>query len=389
MAGLQKLSDTFVKSKGLAPGRYQDGGGLFLNVTGKGTRSWVVRLQGLGTGRKRKDFGLGSYPSVSLAAARDLAAQYREWVAAGLDPKAERTKRHTVPLFKDAAKEVYDANKGEWKNAKHRAQWWSTLETYAFPTLGDMRVNSIDTDHVLAVLMPIWTTKMETARRLRQRINMVLDWAVAKKYRAHPLHVSALNKALPSIKRKVRHHPAMEYAEIADFLPRLRERETMARLALEALIFTATRSNEVRLAEWKELDLESGLWTIPAARMKAGKPHVVPLSPQAVRVFERAVELKTVGQNTIFAGARRGRPLSDMALLKVMRDMGLEAVPHGFRSSFRDWVSEETDYSGDIAEAALAHTIRDKTEAAYRRGKLLAKRRALMTEWADFCEGVD
>lgn len=387
MAALNKLTDKFVNASRLEPGTYQDGGGLFLKVAKKGSRSWIVRLQGLGTTGERKDFGLGGYPAVSLSAAREKAAQYREWIADGKDPKVERSKEYDIPTFENAARTVYEANKGEWKNAKHRAQWWSTLETYAFPKLGDMKVSVIDTEHALAVLSPIWTQKPETARRVRQRIMMVLDWSHAKRYREQPLHIAAVNKALPKVKRKVRHHPAMPYAEVASFLPVLRERETMARLALEALLFTATRSNEVRLAEWKELDLDNALWSIPGSRMKAGQPHVVPLSEQAVRVFKRATELKTIGQGYVFAGHRRGKPLSDMALLKVMRDQGLEAVPHGFRSSFRDWVSEETDYSGDIAEAALAHTIRNKTDAAYRRGKLLEKRRKLMADWADYCEG--
>ncbi|MBO9510606.1 site-specific integrase [Erythrobacter sp. A6_0] len=380
---MAKLAATFIKSKDLEPGRYQDGAGLFLNVTKSGTRSWVVRLQSNG---KRRDFGLGSFPTVSLQRARELAVETRETLARGLDPKSEKVRLRSIPTFEAAAKSVFDANKGEWRNAKHRAQWWTTLETYAFPKIGEMQVNEIDTDHVLAVLAPIWTAKPETARRVRQRIVMVLDWATGKKLREHPLHVRGVNQALPKVKRSIRHHPAMEYSEIAAFLVMLRQRETMARLALELLILTATRSNEVRLAKWCEFDLDQGEWTIPASRMKAGKKHVVPLPPRAVKILERARELKTVGQDYVFAGARRGKPLSDMALLKIMRDMSLEAVPHGFRSSFRDWVSEETDYPRDIAEAALAHTIRDKTEAAYRRGKLLEKRRRLMGEWAAYCD---
>lgn len=393
MAALNKLTDKLVSSSRLDPGSYQDGGGLFLKVSPKGTKSWVVRLQGPGTIEKgktvRKDFGLGPYPSVSLQQAREKAAQYRALVADGVNPRHARNRALEEPTFAEAAKSVYDENKGQWKNAKHRAQWWSTLETYAFPTLGTMKVSAIDTDHVYEALLPIWTAKPETARRLRQRIVMVLDWSHAKLFRDQPLYIAAVNRALPKVKRKVRHHPAMPYSEISDFLPKLRATETMARLALEAAILTATRSNEVRLAEWKELDLDKGLWAIPASRMKAGQPHVVPLSAQAVRVFGRAVELKTVGQQYVFAGARHGKPLSDMALVKVMRNFELEAVPHGFRSSFRDWVSEETDYVGDLAEAALAHTIKNKTDAAYRRGKLLEKRRTLMQEWADYCEGLD
>ena len=387
MATLNKLTDKLVSSSKLRPGSYQDGGGLFLKVSPKGTKSWVARLQGLGTGGKRLDFGLGGYPAVSLQHAREKAAEHRGLIAEGKNPRHARDRALEVPTFAQAARSVYDENKGEWKNAKHRAQWWTTLETYAFPKIGDMKVSAIDTDHVHEVLLPIWTTKAETARRLRQRIMMVLDWSHAKRHRDQPLHIASVNRALPNVKRKVRHHPAMPYAEVADFLRELRSKVTMARLALEAAILTATRSNEVRLAEWKELDLENGLWSIPALRMKAGQPHVVPLSDQAVRVFERASELKTIGQKYVFAGARHGKPLSDMALLKVMRDLKLEFVPHGFRSSFRDWVSEETDHVSDIAEAALAHTIRNKVDAAYRRGKLLDKRRKLMQEWSDYCDG--
>ena len=381
-----KLSASFVSQKTIEPGRYQDGDGLFLTV-GKGkARSWVVRVQKDG---KRKDYALGSARTVTLALAREKAQEVREQVAAGLDPATERKRAREMPTFRQAAQQVFDENKGEWKNAKHRAQWLSSLERYAFPELGDRRVSDIDTGHVLAVLAPIWLTVPETARRVRQRIVAVLDWAHGHNYRDEPLHVTAVNKALPQKKRVVRHQPAMDYAEISSFLSRLRERETMARLALEAAILTATRSGEVRLAKWKELDLENALWRIPASRMKANKAHVVPLSSSALAVFKRAKELRYIGQEYIFAGGRRGRPLSDMALLKVMRDMDLDAVPHGFRSSFRDWVAEETDYPSDLAEAALAHTIRNKVEAAYRRGKLLNKRADLMQAWADYCEPAD
>lgn len=380
---MAKLSASFVSQKHIEPGRYQDGDGLFLNVGKKGARSWVVRLQKDG---KRKDFGLGSAHAVSLAQAREKARECREQIAAGLDPIAERNRAREIPTFRDAAQQVFDENKSEWKNAKHRAQWLSSLERYAFSSIGDRRVCDIDTDHVLSVLSAIWLTVPETARRVRQRIVFVLDWSHAAGFREEPLHISAVNRALPKKKRVVRHQPAMEYSEIADFLPRLRERETMARLALEAAIFTATRSGEVRLAKWSELDLENALWRIPGSRMKVGQPHVVPLSTSALKVFQRAAELRYVGQEYIFAGARRGRPLSDMALLKVMRDMGLTAVPHGFRSSFRDWVSEETEHPSDLADAALAHTIRDKVDAAYRRGKRLKKRAKLMQDWSDYCE---
>ncbi len=370
---------------GLGPGRHHDGGGLYLNITPKMTRSWFVRYQRHG---KRHDLGLGSYPAVGLADARDKNRGLREQLANGLDPKAERTRAKQVPTFREAAKIVYDANKGEWRNPKHVAQWWSTLETYVFPRIGDLQVSAIGSDHVIEVLEPIWLTKPETARRVRQRVFMVLDWATGKKFREFPVHREGVNNSLPRIKRVVRHRPAMEFAEIRNFLPVLRERETMGRMALEAAILTATRSGEVRLARWPEVNFEEALWSIPGERMKAGKPHVIPLSRQALAIFERARELRYEGQEFIFAGAKRGRPLSDMTLLKAMRDMGLESVPHGFRSSFRDWGAEETEFQSEAIRVCMAHSISDKVDRAYRRGKHLKKRRAIMQAWADYCEGV-
>lgn len=380
---MPKLTALFVANV-TDPGRYGDGDGLFLEVGKRSGKSWIVRVQSEG---KRYDYGLGSASKVSLAEAREQARVVRSQRVKGIDPRDERKKAAGIPTFREAALTVYNLHKGEWKNPKHSAQWWTTVETYALPKIGALKVSDITTGHILDVLEPIWTVKPETARRVRQRVVAVMDWAHGQGYRSDPLHVSAVNSALPKIKRTVRHHPAVEYDKAAAFLAKLRERETMGRLALQAVLLTACRSGEVRGAAWSEVDLDNALWSIPGNRMKAGQPHVVPLSTQAVAVFRRALELRTDKAKLVFPGARSGSPLSDMALLKVMRDLGLEEVPHGLRSTFRDWVSELTDYGADLADAALAHTIKNKVDRAYRRGKLLQKRRKLMQDWADYCEG--
>jgi integrase len=258
------------------------------------------------------------------------------------------------------------------------------LEVYAFPTLGDRLVSDIDGPAVREVLAEIWTAKPETARRVRQRIGAVLDWAYSKGHRETEAPMRSLSKGLPRQPKKDGHHAAMPFTDVPVFMTRLRERESWGRLALEAAILTAARSGEIRGAKWSEVDLEKALWTVPAERMKAGKEHVVPLSPAALRVFRRAYELRTESCPFVFHGAKRDKPLSDMTLMKVLRDHGESVTAHGFRSSFRDWVSEDTQFSGDLAEAALAHAIPNKVEAAYRRGNLLEKRRVLMDAWGKF-----
>jgi len=378
-----RLSATFVKAD-RAPGRYTDGDGLYLVVAPGGSKSWVCRVQKSG---KRRDIGLGSAKKVSLAQARTQAAKVRSQIEAGIDPIRERTKEAGIPTFRKAAAIVYDEHHATWKNKKHAAQWLTTLTTYAFPHIGDMSVSLIDGQHVRDVLLPIWLTKQETARRVRQRIAMVIDWAVAKGYREHALAMAALNKSLPKVKRKVEHQAALPYAEVRTFVARLRERASVGRLAFELLVLTALRSGEIRGAVWGEFDLKAKLWTIPAERMKAGEEHVVPLSEDALKVLEKAAVYRRSTDELVFPGMRRDSQLSDMTLTKICRDMGLKAVPHGFRSSFRDWVSEETDFEREIAEMALAHTIGNKVEAAYRRGKLLEKRRVMMAAWANYCMG--
>lgn len=365
-----------------SPGRYGDGDGLFLLVGTSGNRSWVCRVQ---KGGRRRDIGLGSEKKVSLAQARQLATEVRSQVQAGIDPVAERKRREGIPTFREAAAKVFAEHKKNWRNAKHRAQWLSSLEAYAFPVFGDVAVSEVEGPVVRDALVAIWLEKPETARRVRQRIVSVIDWAIAKGYRTLPLPIAAINKSLPKVKKRDAHHTALPYAKVPEFMASLRKRESIGRLAFEALILTAARSGEIRQAVWSELDLEARLWTIPAARMKSDREHVVPLSDAAIDVFKRASAHKEARSELVFPGMRAGKPMSDMTLNKICRDMEVAAVPHGFRSTFRDWVSEETEFDGDIAEMALAHTIQNKVEAAYRRGNLLEKRRRLMDAWSKYC----
>lgn len=378
---------TALKIKNLTePGRYPDGDGLFLELNGKGSGRWLLRVQSKGI---RRDFGLGSLKGVSLADARDAAFVMRKKIAQGIDPVEERKQeRRIIPTFRDAAKLVHEEHEKAWKNGKHQNQWIATLTTYAFPKIGDVPVDKIEGPAIRDVLAPIWLSKPETARRVRQRIGTVLDWACAKGFRATEAPMRSLSKGLPRQPKKDGHFAAMPYAEVPDFVEKLSERESVGRLALEALILTAARSGEIRGALWSELDLQAGLWTIPATRMKMGRPHIVPLSPEATATFECAKKYKTGAGELVFPGQDVKKPLSDMTLLKILRDGELKVTVHGFRSAFRDWVAEQTDYSGEVAEAALAHTVSNKVEAAYRRTDFLDKRRLLMRDWAAFCKKV-
>lgn len=376
-----KLTATGVKAI-KSPGRYGDGAGLFLLVGPSGSASWVLRAQKAGT---RRDIGLGSLAKVSLAIARTKAIEARCQIEAGLNPVTERKKARGIPTFRQAATLVHAEQSKAWRNGKHHAQWIKTLETYAFPTIGELPVSVVDAPAVRDLLAHIWLSKNETARRVRQRVGAVVDWAVGKGYREASLPMAVINRSLPKATVRAGHHAALAFTDVPSFMLRLREKETWGRLALEAAILTAGRSGEIRGAVWSEVDLDAALWTIPAARMKAGKPHVVPLAPAAKAVFQRAWHLRTGDGALVFQGTKRGKPLSDMTLLKVLRDMDAGCTVHGFRSSFRDWVSEQTNFPGEIAEAALAHAIENKTEAAYRRGNLLEKRRGMMSAWADYC----
>jgi integrase len=323
---------------------------------------------------------------VSLAEAREMAASYRKLARDGGDPLAERRKeRRTVPSFQQAARRVHAEHAAAWKNAKHAAQWLNTLVEYVFPGLGDRRVDYIDTPDVLKVLSPIWLTKPETARRVRQRIGTVLDWAKAAGFRTGENPVAGVAKGLPKQFDRDDHHAALPYAEVPKFIRSLRESDTSeaAKLAFEFLILTATRTGEVLGARWPELDFEQQTWTIPAKRMKSGRQHTVPLSVPCLDILARAKALSGSGAY-VFPGRSADKPLSNMVFLMTLRRMGRDVTTHGFRSSFRDWASERTSFPREVCEQALAHVVKDKTEAAYRRGDLLEKRRELMASWAAF-----
>lgn len=338
--------------------------------------------------------GLGAYPAISLAEARDLALLAKRQVIASIDPiderRRERQENSAKPTFASCAEQYIDAHKAGWQNAKHAAQWASTLDTYAHPKIGGLSVDQVGTRHILDVLQSIWTTKTETASRVRGRIENILDWAKVQGFRAgeNPArwrgHLDKL-LAAPSKVTSVRHHPALPYTELPEFMADLRGRSGIGALALEFTILTAVRSGETRLADWSEFDLESQLWVIPPRRMKARQEHRVPLSGRVVEILKHVRSFSDSA--LVFPGARFGRPLSDMSLTAVLRRMGRgNLTVHGFRSTFRDWAGDRTSFPPDVAEAALAHSIRNKVEAAYRRGDALEKRRKLMDQWAAYCQ---
>ncbi|NMW23313.1 integrase arm-type DNA-binding domain-containing protein [Rhodanobacter denitrificans] len=386
----KELSPLAIKRLSTEPGLHAVGGvaGLQLQVRG-GAVSWILRVL---IGGKRRDVGLGGYPSVTLSDARDKARSFRAKIDAGVDPVAERQAARaslmTALTFDEAAKRAIAVKAPEFKNAKHLAQWQSTLDTYASPLIGKLPVDKIDARHVYAVLDPIWTTKTETASRLRGRIEFVLDWATAAKHRTgdNPARWKGNLQPLlgkPSKLHKVKHHAALPATAMPGFIEALRQCAGIAARALEFAILTAARSIEVRGAAWSEIDVKAATWTVPAERMKAGKEHRVPLSPQALALLAKLPRMK--GADLVFP-APRGGVLSDMTLSAVMKRMKVDAVPHGFRSTFRDWASEISHYPQEMAEMALAHAIGNKVEAAYRRGDLLAKRTHMMTDWANFIE---
>jgi len=363
------------------PGRHGDGRGLFLYVKPSGSRSWVLRYQVQG---RRRDLGLGAYPDVSLAMARQRVTDARRMIAEGDDPIAKRQQANPK-TFKDAALELIESKRPGWKNAKHAAQWTSTLETYVFPKIGQVQVSKIETADVIGVLTPFWSVKPETANRVRQRIEAVIDYASAlgvrsgdnpARWRGHLDHL--LPK--PTKVRAVKHHPALGHSEIANFMGDLRSRTGVAARALGFTILTAARSGETRGMTWGEVDLENRTWTIPAVRMKVGKEHRVPLSAAAITHFGPRHDDATL---VFESEAKPGRPISDMSMTAVLRRMGRNGITvHGFRSTFRDWAGETTGFPREVIEAALAHGIKDKAEAAYARSDLYDKRRKLMEAWA-------
>lgn len=393
MAKIAKELSALEVNRLKSPGHHAVGGvsGLYLYVSESLARSWVLRVV---VGNKRRHMGLGGFPTVSLAQAKEKAREARLEVTRGIDPIALRqesisalkAKQATDKTFKQAALAYIEAHSDSWKNAKHRNQWINTLDAYAYPTIGSLLVRDVGQAQVLNVLEPIWKTKNETASRLRGRIETVLDWATVRKLRTgeNPARWKGhLDKLLPAPSKvqKVTHHRAMPVDDAPAFMQRLRLSKGIAPRALELGILCASRSGEVRGATWDEFDLKKAIWTIPASRMKAGKEHQVPLSTKAIELLKALPRME--GSSHVFPSTKGG-PLSDMTLTAVMRRMGVDAVPHGFRSTFRDWAGEKTNHPRDVAEHALAHAIGNQVEAAYRRGKALDKRRLMMQDWCDF-----
>jgi integrase len=377
------------------PGLYADGDGLYLQVTESGGRSWVFRFKANG---RTRDMGLGSLNTVGLAEARAMAAECRRLRFQGIDPiEARKSERAQARLeaarsitFDDCRDRFIASHRAAWANDKHLKQWESTLKTYVTPVFGKLPVQNVDVALVLKALEPIWTTKPETAGRVRGRIERILDWAKARGFRQGENsarwrgHLDTLLASRAKV-RRVTHHAALPYGELPGFLLKIRQRDAVAARALEFAILTAARTGEVLGARWDEIDLENKIWMVPATRMKAGREHRVPMSSAALAIVKR---LKAIRQNDfVFPGERSNSPLSNMSMLMMLRRMGrADLTVHGFRSTFRDWAAEQTNFPREMAEAALAHIVADRTERAYRRGDLFEKRRRLMAAWAAFCQ---
>jgi len=405
---LEKLSPLKVQRL-TAPGLYSDGGGLYLQIKAAGARSWVFRYR-MGGRKTPRDMGLGSLEMVSLADARGKATDKRNLILDGIDPiEARKHDKVAAALdaskaitFKECATAYIAVHREGWRNEKHAQQWTATLEAYAFPKIGKLPVRDIDAGAVLKVLeqkcddLPakptLWSGKTETATRVRGRIEAILDWAKVRQYRTgeNPARWRGnLEHSLPNRAKvqKVKHHAALPYGEIGAFMGALRAQEGTAARALEFVILTATRTSETIGARWDEIDQDKGLWIIPAERIKAGKEHRIPLSAPALAIIKQQAKVKE--GEFVFPGGKARKPLSTNALLALLKRMERAALTaHGFRSTFRDWAAEQTNYARDVAEMALAHTIGDKVEAAYRRGDLFKKRERLMADWAKFCGSI-
>ena len=362
------------------PGKYYDLHGLFLRIEPTGSRRWVQRVSVAG---RQREIGLGSADLVTLAEARELAVSNKKLARAGGDPLAAKQAHIAIPSLNEAIDKVIELNAPTWTNAKHAAQFKSTLTNYVTPKLGRRPVNDIQAADILSVLQPIWVDKNETARRVKQRIGTVMKWAIAQGYRSDEPTL-ALNQVLPKPNRKTKHRASLPYTEVSACLNSISQSYAMlsTKLAIELLVLTATRSSEVRLADWREVDLDAKTWTIPAARMKMQEEHVIPLSDRATEVLQQAKALGDDG--LIFPGMRSGRPMSDMTMSKLVKELGYPVDIHGFRTSFRTWVQEQTNTAHEVAERALAHKTTNKVEAAYARSDLFEKRRKLMDAWASY-----
>lgn len=371
----------------LGAGMHADGGGLYLVVDDTGARRWALRTTVHG---RRREIGLGPVSLLSLGEAREQARALRKVARAGGDPIAERDKdKRTSLTFADAARKVHaEQIVPNATNGKHVAQWITTLETYALPIIGSRPVHAVEQADVLRVLSPIWTEKPETARRIRQRLRTVLDWARTAGHRDGINPVEGVEKGLARQKDRTAHHAALSWRDLPALMPRIEESQGMGSLALQFTILTAARSGEVRLAIWAEIDLEARVWTIAPERMKAGREHRVPLSKSALAILEKLRPLAVNDQSLLFPSKRAAKPLSDMTLAAVLKRLGESVTVHGMRSTFRDWAEENTSYPHEVKEAALAHAVKNKVEAAYRRTDLFDKRIAMMDAWASYATGA-
>lgn len=383
-----KLTKKLVENAG--PGRHGDGGGLYLVVDPSGARRWIVRVTVKGQKNRkgaplRTDFGLGGADVVSLVQARERALEYRRMAKQGLNPRYNA--KQDVPTFAEVAEQVHIERLPTWKNAKHAQQWINTLREYAFPKIGRMPVDSIGQPEVLMCLSPIWTEKHETARRLSQRIKTVLDVARSKGFREGENPVTAIRdgKVLPKVKAKKKHHKAMRWQDVPTFYADLATRTAMAAKALMFTCLSGARTGEVLGMRWDEIDMDERVWTCPAERMKTGEDHRVPLTGAMLEIIE---PLRALRSEFVFEGQKRNRPLSNMAMLMLLRRMGVEGVTvHGFRSTFRDWASEVASAPREVAEISLSHRIGSRVEQAYARSDLLERRRALMENWSNYVTG--
>ena len=373
------LSAAFVRR---APaGRHADGNGLYLFVQPTGTRSWVQRLVIRG---RRREMGLGAAGLVSLAEAREQALANRKLARSGGDPLSEKRRAEGVPTFTEAAERVFEQKRGGWRGRWHAQNWWRSMERYVFPRIGSRPVSQVNTADVLEILTPIWHDKAETARAVRQRIRSVLEWAIAMDLRSD----NPCDRVAPVLGPQndiVTHRQALPHKDVAAAIETVRTSRSgqpAVKLAFELLVLTAARSGEVRLATWDEIDTAGAVWTVPAARMKAKREHRVPLSRRALEILDAARALGD-GRGLVFA-MRSGRPIAPSTLPKMLDYHRIAAVPHGFRSSFRDWAAEETDHPREVIEAALAHVVQNKVEAAYARSDLFERRRRLMNDWAAY-----
>ena len=387
------LAATQVKAM-VKPGTYPDGGGLSLRVHPSGSKNWVVRTTING---KQTNIGVGGYPEITLLKARNLAESKIKEIKAGKNPVAanREVKRETlriasIPTFRQAAQDTFNLNKGKWRSQRHTEQWLTCLERYAYPVIGDKRVDQITRSEVLEVLRPIWDTVTETAQRVRQRMEAVFGYAIANEWRDSNPADKTVSKALPHSPRQKKHHPALPYADVPAAIRAAQgsTADTLTKLAFTFLVLTAARAGEVRGADWSEIDLDAATWTIPAHKMKANRTHRVPLSDRAVTVLQEAKAFDQ-GNGVVFPSSRNGKPLSDMCFTNLLRRLEIPAVPHGFRASFKDFALETFEAFGPLlSEAALAHKLGSTLESTYTRTDLLEQRRPVMQSWSDFLNPV-